>query len=271
LKNGDGEVTTECGVFYYLIDNSIEFRPEESLLYSRKNGERVTLFVAASRCLQLLLNQQGKLVSQQELFDIGWNKSGIGVSSNTYYQNILMLRKGLKLAGCDQTVIRTVPRQGLTISLSVAVEKIAGEAPPLPAESEIVPEESMPDPSLTASKKKWRSQGSLWVTLSVLSCMGMLLYILWGHWVQEKLFSNYKYAGTIEQCSVYLYDRATSLNTYLQFIAHNKIDCTQQKYVYFTTHPLLPRASVIHCDHAYAPGVKNKCIPEYQLEWQAVE
>jgi len=46
----------------------MEFRPEENLLYSRKNGERITLFVAVLRCLQRLLNQHGELVSQQELF-----------------------------------------------------------------------------------------------------------------------------------------------------------------------------------------------------------
>lgn len=265
-------MTTECSSFYYLIGNSIEFRPEENLLYSRKNGERVTLFVAASRCLQLLLNQQGKLVSQQELFDIGWNQSGIGVSSNTFYQNILTLRKGLKLAGCDQTVIRTVPRQGLTIPLSVAVEKIAGDAPLLPPDGEMFSEDSTRDLSRTIGKKKRRIPAPLLVTLlSVFSCVGMLCYIFWGHWVHEKHFSNYNYAGKIGQCSVYLYDRGTSLNTYLQFIAHNKVDCSEQKYIYFTAHPLLPRASVIHCDSPYIRGAKNKCIPEYQLEWQAVE
>ncbi|HGM5492523.1 TPA: transcriptional regulator [Serratia fonticola] len=265
-------MTTECSSFYYLIGNSIEFRPEENLLYSRKNGERVTLFVAASRCLKLLLNQQGKLVSQQELFDIGWNQSGIGVSSNTFYQNILTLRKGFKLAGCDQTVIRTVPRQGLTIPLSVAVEKIAGEAPQLPPEGERVSEESTRDLSLEGGKKKHRFPTPLWITLlSVFSCIGMLLYILWGHWTTEKTFFNYIYVGKIGECSVYLYDRGTALNTYLQFTAHNKVDCSEQKYIYFTAHPLLPRASVIHCDGPYIRGKKNKCIPEYQLEWQAVE
>lgn len=265
-------MTTECSSFYYLIGNSIEFRPEENLLYSRKNGERITLFVAASRCLQLLLNQHGELVSQQELFDIGWNKSGIGVSSNTFYQNILTLRKGFKLAGCDQTVIKTVPRQGLTIPLSVAVEKIAGEAPPLPSEGEIASKESALGHTLNFGKKKLRISSPLWVAfLSIFSCFAMLLYIFWGHVTQSKHFSHYNYAGKIGQCSVYLYDRGTSINTYLQFIAHNKVDCSDQKYIYFTAHPLLPRASVIHCDRPYIPGEKNSCIPEHQLEWQSVE
>lgn len=265
-------MTTECSGFYYLIGNSIEFRPEENLLYSRKNGERITLFVAASRCLQLLLNQHGELVSQQELFNTGWNKSGISVSSNTFYQNILTLRKGFKLAGCDQKVIRTVPRQGLTIPLSVAVEKIAGEAPPLPPEGEITSKENTPGHTLNFGKKKLRFPGPLWVTfLIVFSCCAMLLYIWGGHFTQSKLFSHYNYAGKIGKCMVYLYDRGTSIDTYLQFVAHNKVDCSEQKYIYFTTHPLLPRASVLRCDHPYIPGEKNSCIPEHQLEWQSIE
>jgi DNA-binding winged helix-turn-helix (wHTH) protein len=123
--------------YCYLIDSCVEFWPEDNLLHSRINGKEITLFIAASRCFQLLLNQQGTLVLQQELFDVGWQKNASGVSNNTLYQNILMLRKGLKLAGYEQTVIKTVPRQGLMVPATVPVEKIipdnqTGHIEPMP-------------------------------------------------------------------------------------------------------------------------------------------
>jgi DNA-binding winged helix-turn-helix (wHTH) protein len=267
-------VTMECNIFYYLINNCVEFRPEENLLYSRENGERITLFFAASRCLQLLLNQQGKLVSQQELFDIGWNRNGGSVSNNTFYQNILMLRKGLKLVGCEQTVIKTVPRKGLTIPLSVAVEKIEGNPPPLPIEEEgkALEEDNTLSPPQVNSKKESRIITPWWMTtLSVFACLGMLLFVVWHSSSQDAPLTNYNYVGRIDQCEVYLYNRGTSLSTYQQFITQNKVDCSEQNFVYFTIHPILPRASVIRCQHPFAYGEKNQCFTEYQLEWKAVE
>lgn len=264
----------ECNSFYYLIGNQVEFRPEENLLYSRKNGEKITLFVAASRCLQLLLNQQGKLVSQQELFEVGWNRNGVGVSNNTFYQNILTLRKGLKLAGCDETVIKTVPRQGLTIPSSVVVEKIEGDAPLLPTEEE---EEALAEVNAlgntqTCCEKKSRMPKPWWVVfLSLFACIGILLFVVWNMSGRDKPFTNYNYVGKIDRCNVYLYNRGTSLNTYRQFITQNKVDCSEQKFVYFTVHPMLPRASVIRCLKPFVYGEKNQCFPEYQLEWQSVE
>ncbi|VTR34108.1 Uncharacterised protein [Serratia fonticola] len=41
-------MTSNCSGYYYLIGDSVEFWPEENLLYSRVNGEKITLFIAAS-------------------------------------------------------------------------------------------------------------------------------------------------------------------------------------------------------------------------------
>jgi DNA-binding winged helix-turn-helix (wHTH) protein len=50
----------------------------------------------ASRCLLLLIERIGSIVTQQEFLDIVWTKCGMQVSTNTFYQNISILRKGLK-------------------------------------------------------------------------------------------------------------------------------------------------------------------------------
>lgn len=262
-------MTKECSGFYYLIDDSVEFRPEEHLLYSRINGEKITLFVAASSCFQLLLNQQGLLVSQQELFDAGWKKNAVGVSNNTFYQNILTLRKALKLAGYEQPVIKTVPRQGLTIPLTVPVAKIVTETVPESTEKEAIAEEVISSPPLSIREKKPIIPHSLWIAFIYLPiCIGVLTFTILNRAPKPDFFANFNYIGKIDRCSVYLYSNRTSLRSYMQFIAQKKLTCNKQSFVYFTTYPLVPRVSVIRCERPFSPGVINSCISEYHLTWK---
>ncbi|HFV9295671.1 TPA: transcriptional regulator [Serratia fonticola] len=254
---------------YYLIGDCIEFRPEDNLLHSRFNGEKITLFVAASRCLQLLLNQQGKLVSQKDLIETGWQKNGMGVSNNTFYQNILILRKGFKLAGYEQTVIKTVPRQGLTIPSAVHVEKITPCKEREYSKVESITEENKP--STPCHVKKNLSQ-SLWTwVLGFSLCAGFIMLVVWFIAGKSNFFSSFNYIGKIERCSVYLNGPQTTLRSYMQFIAKNNFACKAQGFVYFSTYPLVPRASAISCDRPIATGIENSCTSEYYLEWQPNE
>mgnify|MGYP000565387613 CR=1 FL=1 len=256
--------------YYYLIGDCIEFRPEDNLLHSRLNGEKITLFVAASRCLQLLLNQQGKLVSQKDLIEAGWQKNGMGVSSNTFYQNILILRKGFKLAGYEQTVIKTVPRQGLTIPSAVHVGKITPGKEREHSKVESVTEEKKTINALPCNKKNLSQ--SLWTSVLGFSlCAGFIMLVVWFSAGKSNFFSRFNYIGKIERCSVYLNGTQTTLRSYMQFIAKNNFACKEQGFVYFSTYPLVPRASAISCDRPISTGIKNSCTSEYYLEWQLNE
>ncbi len=257
---------------YYLIGDCIEFRPEDNSLYSRSTGETITLFVAASRCLLLLLNQQGKVVSQKELFEAGWQKNGIGVSNNTFYQNILMLRKGLKHAGYEETVIKTVPRQGLTVPSTVPVEKImAGTEKEYRKEVPVIVEDNPAAVSpVKEEKEEKKTQSQKWWLwgLAPFLCVVAVICVVWNVMENNSFFNSYTYAGKIEGCTVYLKNDRTPLKYYMQFIAKNNFTCGKQEFVYFATYPLVPRASAIRCKQQFSSGSKNNCISEYFLEWR---
>jgi DNA-binding winged helix-turn-helix (wHTH) protein len=262
-------MTSNCNGCYYLIGDTVEFWPEENLLYSRVNGEKTTLFIAASRCLQLLLNRQGQLVPQRELFEAGWQKNGLEVSNNTFYQNILMLRKGIRLAGYEQAVIKTVPRQGLTIPSAVPVAKIMQDISTTSAEVPAIAEESQPLNSSKVDKKNAPRSRHIWAILLSLSFLvGITLFAVWHHSNNKNFFSNFNFVGNIERCSVYLEGNQTSLKSYMQFITQNDFTCNKHEVVYFTANPLVPRASAIRCERPFSSGTKNTCISEYHLEWQ---
>lgn len=253
----------------YLIDSCVEFWPEDNLLHSRINGEEITLFIAASRCFQLLLNQQGTLVLQQELFDVGWQKNAQGVSNNTLYQNILMLRKGLKHAGYEQTVIKTVPRQGLIIPATVPIEKIIPDnqteyIDPMP----VVEDSQLVVPSTVKVRHQNQPICRWFIVFSLSLIAGIIMFAITNSATKKDLFSNFHYIGQIDQCSIYLYSSRTTLQSFMQFNAQKKLSCKKLKFIYFSTYPLVPRASVIRCERPFSVEARNSCISEYHLEWQ---
>lgn len=82
---------------HYIINNWIEFHPAKSILRRLDTPENVVILNSpASRCFLLLIKKVGIIVSQQEFMDEVWVKNGVHVSPNTFYQNISILRKGLK-------------------------------------------------------------------------------------------------------------------------------------------------------------------------------
>ena len=102
---------------YYIINNIVEFHPTTSQLRNLINPtQMVVLNSPASRCLLLLIESSNTIVTQQEFMYNVWEKLGLVVSANTYYQNICLLRKGLKEVGFPADPITTIPRIGLTLA-----------------------------------------------------------------------------------------------------------------------------------------------------------
>ncbi|WP_230939865.1 winged helix-turn-helix domain-containing protein [Enterobacter asburiae] len=102
---------------HYIINGLVEFHPAASTLRDLNNPDRVVVLNSpAGRCLLLLIERVGSIVTQQECMDIVWQRRGMLVSPNTYYQNISILRKGLKKVGFETDPIVTIPRIGLTLA-----------------------------------------------------------------------------------------------------------------------------------------------------------
>lgn len=264
-------MVSERSNYYYLIEGFVEFRPEENLLFSHINGKKITLFVAASRCLQLLLNQRGMLVTQQALFDAGWQNYGVSVSNNTFYQNILTLRKAFKLAGCDKALIKTVPRQGLTISTAIQVEKIPVSIVNSEPINELVKPKEVPLANMKITKnsffEKMRIFYSLWAIVTYLVFSFCLLFLIFNKDSPESnYFDNYRYVGEIEGCSVYAFSSRVSIKVYTDFLKEHRFYCRQKKFVYFATYHFVQRASIIRCEKPFQKGIKNNCVSEYYLE-----
>ncbi|HCZ39475.1 MAG TPA: transcriptional regulator [Brochothrix thermosphacta] len=113
---------------HYIINGLIEFHPAASTLRNLDDPENVVVLNSpAGRCFLLLITRNGTIVTQQEFMNIVWEENGMLVSSNTFYQNISILRKGLKKVGLSEDPIVTIPRVGLTLASGTEITKRSSE------------------------------------------------------------------------------------------------------------------------------------------------
>lgn len=101
----------------YLINNEVAFRTDDGVLASLNPSDNaLTLSITANRIFTYLLEQEGKVVSREEMFTNVWDKNGLQASNNSLSQYISLIRKGLQELGCEHEIIQTVPRVGFFIA-----------------------------------------------------------------------------------------------------------------------------------------------------------
>lgn len=110
----------------YIINDEIIFDVNLSELQSLSNKEEsISMNAPTARCLQLLMESNGQVVSRDEFLDKVWRSRGVVVSQNTFYQNISLLRKCLVRMGLSEDIIVTVRQKGFTLSPAYSIKMIS--------------------------------------------------------------------------------------------------------------------------------------------------
>ncbi len=91
------------------------------------DGECISLNAPTARCLLLLLQNRGKVISRDEFLAAVWETRGVVVSQNTFYQNISLLRKSLVKAGLSEDIIVTVRQKGFSVAPNTLVIPLSDE------------------------------------------------------------------------------------------------------------------------------------------------
>lgn len=237
----------------YLINDIIIFNPQAYTLTPRKSwpSGRITLHAPAAECLHLLLTHAGQPVSQKLIFAEVWEKRGVVVSTNTLYQSIASIRKGLKAAGLEDDIVRTLPKQGFQCNASVQYGPVDEFVIPAsrteknitePATEKIA--ETAPD---TASYSTLRHG---WILSLFLSVMMIAALIYWKKEADVPLAIQYYPAGQIENCTLF---SSWSGADYSQAIFSElkqryPINCGKKKTAYLTINRLQIGSTLILCD-----------------------
>ncbi|MDP0891587.1 winged helix-turn-helix domain-containing protein, partial [Klebsiella pneumoniae] len=69
-----------------------------------------------ARCLLLLLQNKGKVISRDEFLASVWETRGVVVSQNTFYLTISFLRISLVRAGLSEDIFFTVRQKGFSVA-----------------------------------------------------------------------------------------------------------------------------------------------------------
>jgi DNA-binding winged helix-turn-helix (wHTH) protein len=100
----------------YRISGTIIFREEDGALWNIEHPDDVlVLSSTACRVFTLLLQNPGSVVEREILFRKIWDQFGLHSSNNSLNQQISLIRRNVKLLGCEDEVIQTIPKVGFFI------------------------------------------------------------------------------------------------------------------------------------------------------------
>ncbi|ELY3086557.1 MULTISPECIES: winged helix-turn-helix domain-containing protein [Klebsiella] len=109
----------------FIINDEVIFDVNMSELRTvNENGTTVNLNGPTARCLLLLIESNGRIISREEFLETVWKTRGVIVAQNTFYQNISLLRKSLVKAGLSQDIIITVRQRGFILATDAVITPV---------------------------------------------------------------------------------------------------------------------------------------------------
>ncbi|MGM0514456.1 hypothetical protein BFS14_21440 [Serratia fonticola] len=254
-----------------IINDTVLYLPEEHRLCPlRARGKETVLNVPASRCLQLMLQRPGEVISQSDFFNEVWQKHGQYVTANTLYQNISLVRKGMREAGLSKNIIRTVPKVGVVFSGTVEIQQEesanvivqqSNKPDPLPVESSQA--ETLPPERTVLNQTKLLRYG-----LFTAFTLAMLILLASNQSQSARFFDSHTKAATINQCSVYIDrdDLETNVAGYKEYLTVNNVVCNPDEFVYITRTPANHSTLVLFCDTTAQGDLR--CSSRFQIDNQ---
>lgn len=277
---------------HWIINEYIEFRPVLKKLSSLKNPEvSVILTTPASRCLLLLLEASPDIVLQQDFFKKVWEEEGMLVPANTLYQNISIVRRGLRAVGdTDQKLIATIPRKGFQIDDGVRILKQEDiivkadntiELPAIDVPSSDEPEkiavsedeDASPEPVLTPTSQPLPGEDENRIKNLLLPLLLILISFItgfivtsfiWYRHVEPAFFNTYTLIETDNGCHLYtindIHDNNNPYSKYKSLILDTGLSCKSYPWVYFPLSVTSPTLTALACKNKYTTESSPGCI-----------
>lgn len=267
----------------WIINDNIQFNPGTNKLVSLRSQDlSVTLTTPASRCLTLLLESYPDLVTQKSFFSSVWEEEGMLVPANTLYQNISIIRRGLRTTGeTDELLVTTVPRKGFQIESRVKIQKLTtnidiyeNQKNDLFQSEQHLPSVSRKpdtDTRQTKSKEEKKSffQFNSYLLMPVFFILGILLlqFPWWFESNGKNYFENYKIYKNENGCHFFSKnDDIKKIGNFTRFktmIIQTGLDCKKYPWIYFPSFSAAPALSAFVCKEPYNSPTPNECITLY--------
>ncbi|MDK2375748.1 winged helix-turn-helix domain-containing protein [Serratia fonticola] len=234
----------------FIINRNVEFWPDEQKLFSRNESKTVFLYYPASCMLLTLINNKNVIVSQAELIRSAWGSDA--VTHNRLYQSILNLRKALLDIGLPKDTIKTIPRNGLSLSANVIVEPINTQRDITLATS-IIPHDinnvTSPVQSEKLENKKRKKPSSRLIIKTTCLLASITLFsvaLKYSMNVKKNYFDGYYKIREVNGCTYY--SLRDEKEKYFSLVAHYKTLCPQGNNVYLQYYDSIKKYSAITCN-----------------------
>ena len=234
----------------YIIDDKFIYRPSVHTLQLQDSREIVMLAVSSSMCLNLLLENQGKIILRDELLESVWGSRGMHVSPNTLYQNISLLRKSLIKLGVESAIIQTIPRRGFMFSGDITVDKRNDRV--------ILDNADAPAEQAVKKNRGIVFGASVFIVMTIVACILISIKKV------DSLFVGYASFIAPGNCKAYRNrDSLASDDYYADFLIKKNISCGKGKNIYLTNYYPSIRTSVIICQRPIISSREPGCVSSY--------
>lgn len=252
----------------FIINDVVVYHPEQhSLIPLGHSGKETALNIPASRCLLLMLQHPGVNIDKNRFFSEVWENNGQYVTTNTFHQNISLLRKGLRNAGIRASIIKTIPKYGVRFMGTVQIIEEGNQ--------HVVPTETHPNEISTALVAKYKPPAKKTSSAIFLNHLKKIKFLMFFITCTLLLFTvrsqNGRFIEThvkiadINQCSVYVgrNDFTENYSQYLNYLTTQDVVCSPGEFIYVVNRMLSNDALFHFCEIDTAGDIK--CSVRFKL------
>ncbi|WP_202561172.1 winged helix-turn-helix domain-containing protein [Enterobacter cancerogenus] len=240
-----------------IISDKVLFIPAENKLCSLGvRGPEVILNVPVCRFLVLLLENCNQVVHQELILREVWERHGQLVTLNTLYQNVSLLRKGLKKAGLLTTAVKTHPKVGFSFCGSVQIiedEKIDASTsdiaketlPKAPVDGKenlesILPANQNGEKQLSVVRSKklnaYKRVHIFYLALISLAIIFLIAFIKLEKMMSNKFNAEHDIVAQVNRCPVYVDrgNRRVDFSRIIGYLGEQGVTCGDGEFIYLT-------------------------------------
>ncbi|EAP7864789.1 transcriptional regulator [Salmonella enterica] len=271
---------------HWIINRYIVFLPDNKKLVSLNNQDvEVVLTAPACRCLLLLLESHPDIVTQRQFYKTVWEDDGIIVPANTLYQNISIVRRGLRNVGqTEAPVVNTIPRKGFQIDKDVEITCVDSEFRIIDASqstSDVTHPDIENETDLSSTAKclvvktqpEKQEKYNFLTSYDVRTICFILLafwvgaaggYYLWNADSTKNFYADYKLVDKDKGYNFFIKDEThneqSEFKHFKRLLLSSGVSYKKYPWIYFPLSTISPGLSMLACSKKYTNTSPMQCV-----------
>lgn len=156
------------------------------------------------RCLELLIDRQGEVVTQEDFINECWKAHGTYATSNSVRQTLFQLRRTLAEIGAPSSILQTRPRKGYCLVAGSVVSVSSAESSPV-NETAVTTQDERPTLERAPGRAAFTSRR--WVHIVGIMVLFCITAMVRWHWLVNDI--SYLAAGTHDGVQYFVQDGVT--------------------------------------------------------------